>query len=145
VIPTQAEIEIPLLEALGELGGEARPKDVYPLVTAKFGQLTEEDLAATLNYGAKKFNKWTNRIQWVRLALITAGEMASPRRGVWAITEKGRLRLQHERRGDAEAGKHTVSASVSLVDLMIEKEFGVQKKPLQIYEDQLDTIFGEPK
>jgi restriction system protein len=31
----------------------------------------------------------------------------------------------------------------SIVDLMIEKEFGVQKKPLQIYEDQLDTIFGE--
>jgi restriction system protein len=33
----------------------------------------------------------------------------------------------------------------SIVDLMIEKEFGVQKKPLQIYEDQLDAIFGELK
>ena len=31
----------------------------------------------------------------------------------------------------------------SIVDLMIDKEFGVQKKPLQIYEDQLDTIFGD--
>jgi restriction system protein len=33
----------------------------------------------------------------------------------------------------------------SVVDLMIEKEFGALKKPLQIYEDQLDTIFGDPK
>jgi restriction system protein len=33
----------------------------------------------------------------------------------------------------------------SIIDLMIEKEFGVQKKPLQIYEDQLDTIFGDLK
>ena len=33
----------------------------------------------------------------------------------------------------------------SIVDLMIDKEFGVQKKPLQIYEDQLDTIFGDLK
>src|SRR5262249_28593601 len=33
----------------------------------------------------------------------------------------------------------------SIVDLMIEKEFGVQKKPLQIYEDQLDAIFGDLK
>jgi restriction system protein len=31
----------------------------------------------------------------------------------------------------------------SIVDLMIEKEFGVQRKPLQVYEDQLDTIFGD--
>jgi restriction system protein len=31
----------------------------------------------------------------------------------------------------------------SIVDLMIEKEFGVQKKPLQIYDDQIESIFGE--
>jgi restriction system protein len=31
----------------------------------------------------------------------------------------------------------------SIVELMIEKEFGVQKRPLQIYEDQLETIFSE--
>ena len=28
---------------------------------------------------------------------------------------------------------------------MIEKEFGVQKRPLQIYDDELDTIFGDLK
>jgi restriction system protein len=33
----------------------------------------------------------------------------------------------------------------SIVDLMIDKEFGVQKKPLQVYEDQLDAIFGDLK
>ena len=33
----------------------------------------------------------------------------------------------------------------SIIDLMIEKEFGLQKKPLQIYEDQLDTILGNLK
>jgi restriction system protein len=32
-----------------------------------------------------------------------------------------------------------------IVDLMVETEFGVQKKPLQIYEDRLDTIFGDLK
>jgi len=31
----------------------------------------------------------------------------------------------------------------SIVELMIEKEFGVQRKPLQIYEDQVDSIFGD--
>jgi hypothetical protein len=31
------------------------------------------------------------------------------------------------------------------VELMIDKEFGIQKKPLQIYEDQLETIFSDLK
>lgn len=48
---------------------------------------------------------------------------------------------------DASIKKGTVPIILlngeSIVDLMIDKEFGVQKKPLQIYEDQLDTIFGE--
>jgi restriction system protein len=39
-------------------------------------------------------NKWTNRIQWVRQRLIDKGEMYSPSRGIWAITEKGRNRVE---------------------------------------------------
>lgn len=31
----------------------------------------------------------------------------------------------------------------SIVDLMIDREFGVQRKPLQLYEDQLDGIFDD--
>jgi restriction system protein len=48
MIPPQAEIEIPLLEVLRDLGGQARPKDLYPRITAKSPQLTEEDLALKL-------------------------------------------------------------------------------------------------
>jgi restriction system protein len=31
----------------------------------------------------------------------------------------------------------------SIVDLMIDKEFGVQRKPLEVYEDQIETLFAE--
>ena len=37
--------------------------------------------------------KWTNRVQWVRQALVSKGEVCSPQYGVWAITDKGRARL----------------------------------------------------
>jgi restriction system protein len=114
MIPSQAEIEIPLLEALEVLGGAARPKKVYPLVTAKFPQLTPEDLAAKLKHGE---SRWFNKIQWTRQSLITAGEMASPERGVWAITEQGRKRLRQAGQGDSEAAKRVASTSVGLVDL----------------------------
>ncbi|WP_062350144.1 restriction endonuclease [Bacillus kwashiorkori] len=91
VMPQQSDIEIPLLQVLIDLGGQGRPKDVYPLVTKKFPELTREDLEEVMVSGV---NKWTNRIQWVRQKLIDNGDMYSPQRGIWAITEQGRLRIQ---------------------------------------------------
>ena len=67
VLPKQKDVEIPLLEVLVEMGGQGKPKDIYPLVTNKLPQLREEDILETLPSGA---NKWTNRIQWVRKSLI---------------------------------------------------------------------------
>lgn len=132
MIPTQAEIEIPLLEALASLGGEARPKKLYPLVTAKFPQLTQEDMTATLKHGEKK---WLNRIQWARQALISVGELASPQRGVWAITEQGRKRLEQGRHGQSETTKRALVATASLVDLYETYDLQFRSKLLdRLYE-----------
>ena len=94
MIPPQSEIEIPLLEVLIEMVGEARPRDIYSRVTAKIPAITDEDLGVRLKAGEKK---WTNRIQWTRQALITSGDMASPQRGVWAITEPGAAASKRQR------------------------------------------------
>jgi restriction system protein len=91
MLPTQREIEVPLLQALADLGGQGKPKDIYPRVTAKFPSIREEELLETVPSGG---NRWTNRIQWVRQKLITRGELDSPGHGLWRITEKGRQRLQ---------------------------------------------------
>ncbi|MDC3960935.1 restriction endonuclease [Polyangium jinanense] len=91
MIPKQSQIELPLLQVLARFpGGEAKPSDVYPLLEKRFPNLTKEDLVEQLESGS---SKWTNRVQWVRQSLITKGEMSSPRRGVWAITDQGRARL----------------------------------------------------
>jgi restriction system protein len=113
MIPAQTEIEVPLLEALVSLGGKGRPREVYPLVTARFPMLTQEDLAATLKHGEAR---WINRIQWTRQALITAGDMASPERGVWAITDQGRERLRQSGKDRPESPTRTASTT-TLVDL----------------------------
>lgn len=86
-MPKQKEIEIPLLEALIELGGEAKPSQIYHRVTGKFPDVTSRDLSERLPSGG---NRWTNRIQWARLNLLHNGEIESPRWGIWKITEKGR-------------------------------------------------------
>ena len=93
MLPKQKDVEVPLLEVLVELGGQGKPKEIYPLVTKKFPNITEEDLKETVSSGG---NRWKNRIQWVRQKLIVKGEMHSPSRGIWAITNRGRKRIEAE-------------------------------------------------
>jgi restriction system protein len=90
MLPLQNAIEVPLLEVLVELGGQGKPKDIYPLVTKKFPQIRPEHLAERVPTGA---NKWTNRIQFVRQILVEKGEIDPSTYGLWRITEKGRQRL----------------------------------------------------
>ena len=92
MLPSQSMIERPLLEALIELGGKGKPRDIYPLVTKRFPKLTDEDLKLTHKSGAVV---WTNRIQFTRQGLVAKGEIDKSVKGVWAITEKGRDRVNN--------------------------------------------------
>lgn len=86
-MPTRKETAPALLRVLLQLGGEAPARDVIPLVTDEFPQITEEDLTLTLKNGS---SKWKNRVYWARQDMLDAGRVASPRKGVWALTDQGR-------------------------------------------------------
>jgi restriction system protein len=113
MMPVQAEVEIPLLRVIRELGGQARPRDIYPRVTAMFPQLTDEDLAVTLKHGERK---WLNRIQWTRQALMTSGDLDSPQRGIWAITQQGIERLRTPVQGSQQL-QPVAPPKVNLIEL----------------------------
>jgi len=90
--PKQAEIEVPLLQVLVELGGEGRPRDIYPLVAKRFPQLTPEEQEERLeNYPSTR--KWSNLVQWIRQRLVDLGQVDGSQRGIWKITAVGRARL----------------------------------------------------
>lgn len=95
-LPTQARIEVPLLLEIERAGGEVQPNvdDIYGKVAAHFPEITPEDLAMKLSDG--RTPKWRNRVQWARQGLLLKGELGSPERGRWAITEAGRQRLRQE-------------------------------------------------
>jgi restriction system protein len=88
-IPKQTEIEMPLLHALVELGGQARPRDVYPLLEKQLG-LSDADLTEQRIRGG---SKWTNRVQWARQSLVSLGEVEKAEWGIWRITDAGRRRV----------------------------------------------------
>jgi restriction system protein len=74
-----------------ELGGQGKTTEIYPLVTKKFPEITDDELAEVILNGE---SKWINRIRWVRQNLAAKGELDSPSRGIWAITAKGRRRVE---------------------------------------------------
>lgn len=93
----EAEYNLPLLEALVELGGSAHVSKVTELVGRKLdGRLTERD-QMTIKSGDIR---WKNRLQFVRLGLIKQGLMAqnSPR-GIWEVTESGQRMVNTNSKG----------------------------------------------
>src|SRR5687768_5534488 len=88
--PTQTELQFPLLQLLIELGGEARPKDVYEPLAGKFPNMTGEERHATLQDGV---SKWEKDVQYTKEKLKHRGEIDASSYGVWRVTEKGRARV----------------------------------------------------
>jgi len=102
--------ELPVLEALEKLGGEAKVRDVYSVV--------EEIMKETLSKYPEEYGKypkygdliWKNRTQWAREFLKRKGQLDGSEYGVWKITESGkeRLRLWRINGKDPDAGLETV-------------------------------------
>ena len=76
----------PLLAVLKELGGSARAAEARAAV-AEHLRLNDAALEDRLASGSSRFE---NQVGWARYYLVRAGYIDSSRRGVWALTEKGR-------------------------------------------------------
>ena len=76
----------PLLDALREKGGQARPREIYDAVAQKL-DLSEEERTVTNKNGYPRFE---NQIAWARSYLVKTGYLDSPSRGVWRLTDKGK-------------------------------------------------------
>ena len=76
----------PVLDALRELGGSAKPKDVTDLI-AQNHKVPASVLAEKTKTGVPRFY---NQVAWARQYLVNAGFLDSSIRGIWALTDKGR-------------------------------------------------------
>ncbi len=90
-IPSEKDIELPLLQEIEAAGGEARPSDLYDRVARHFPQLTQADREARYERTGQLI--WPNKVQWVRNRLVRRGELNASTRGIWRITDRGRARL----------------------------------------------------
>jgi hypothetical protein len=89
---------IPILEAIIELGGRAKVKDVLERVHDKMkGILNEHDYKPLPSKPKEK--RWENTAQWAKYTMVKEGLLAkdSPP-GIWEITEKGRKYYYEEKK-----------------------------------------------
>jgi Mrr N-terminal domain len=126
-LPSERDVERILPQVLAELGGQARPRDVYPVVTSRFPVLTPGDLTETLKDG--RTNKWTYLIQWARQSLVEdrsiASSASSP--GAWALTEKGWRRARGEEIGPVQRRRSSPGRRAAAV--RVEHDVEQSKKP----------------
>ena len=90
-IPSEKDIELPLLQEIEAAGGEAKPSELYDKVARHFLQLTPSD--QTAKHQRSGLLIWANRVAWARQHLVNRGEIDASIRGIWKITERGRARL----------------------------------------------------
>jgi len=91
-IPSEKDIELPLLQELEAVGGEARPRTLYDRMAKHFPHLTAADRKA--RHPKSGITIWTNRVQWARQHLVNKGEIDASTYGIWKITAKGEARLE---------------------------------------------------
>lgn len=83
----------PLLDALREMGGSAKPDEAVDRV-AQDMRIPDRILDETLPSGGARFR---NRVAWARFYLTREGLLDSSKRGVWSLTEQGRqTTLNHQ-------------------------------------------------
>lgn len=88
--PKTEEIESVILLELDAVGGEGSAQEICQRAAQHFPQMSTEEANQKLKYGDKK---WPTMVRWARWRLVANGEVSGPRRGVWAITHKGRQRI----------------------------------------------------
>jgi hypothetical protein len=75
-----------IIETLQILGGSGQPKEVTDTVLERL-HISEREQAQTLKNGGSSVR---NQVAWARFYLAKADLLDASRRGVWALTEKGR-------------------------------------------------------
>lgn len=84
-VPQFVSYFAPVIQIMRDLGGQARPRQVFEELIARY-QIPQEFLALTNKNGGSKFE---NKVHFARFYLFKAGVMTSPNRGVWGLTEQG--------------------------------------------------------
>lgn len=128
-IPSQKDIQIPLLHLIHAMGGQAKPREVYDKLADYFA-LTEKERQEKQPSGT--FRKFDNRVACARNFLCSQGLLDNTIHGVWKVTEKGRRELT--RLGLIEK-PFSRDVSLQIQNVLISPEGAIESK--SDYEEEI--------
>jgi restriction system protein len=76
----------PVLDALRELGGSAKPREITKWIGEN---LNVSDEVLNERYEKSEILKFQNQVAWARQYLVWEGLLESSKHGVWTLTDKG--------------------------------------------------------
>ena len=97
-LPKASEVELPLLRAILQRGGQINLKSQGSIILDQLGdefRLTSHQRQSRTP--DSRYTVWSCRIHAAREHLVRKGEMDKSHKGIWALTDKGRRRAE---RGD---------------------------------------------
>ena len=92
-VPERDEFLDPLLRAMHSLGGSGAVREIHDEVV-RIMRLTDKQLEVLYNPGKSNRTAVADRLAWARSDLKKYGLMDITRRGVWALTPKGRETIE---------------------------------------------------
>lgn len=93
----QGMLELPLLKALDENGGRARPRDLYAGLAEELG-IDPAVRDETRDCADQSYRVFDQQVRWTRQTAVAKGLIAGER-GTWELTDKGRSRIGRIARG----------------------------------------------
>lgn len=97
-LPTQGQLAFPLLEAIRDAGGVARPGELYDQLAAGIG-LSDEERSAETRIGDRRVNLYERQVRWTRQTCVVKGLIDGGERNRWALTDRANARLGNIVRG----------------------------------------------
>ncbi len=93
--PTQAQLVFPLIEALQEMGGRGRAKDVGMALASRF-RLPRNVIEETVTTGdGQVVNLWHRHVRFARQKAAAMGYLSSAGTGIWQVTDEGQTGMRN--------------------------------------------------
>lgn len=94
----QAMMALPLLEAIAERGGKARPRDLYGELAERLNLDRDVHEERRSYSDDQTYRVFDQQVRWTRQTAVAKGLIAGER-GIWELTDEGRAKLARIRRG----------------------------------------------
>ncbi len=103
-VPTADDLIWPTLGALKSLGGSGRIEEIFTAVAEQQG-FSDQQLSVPAG-GQHQMSRIEYNLAWARTSLKKADAIENPKRGVWAITERGYRMSEEEIYEEVRAAWH---------------------------------------